>query len=259
MLLYNVLFHVSLLIVMAQSTRIAQMKRLALTLSLVAAALFATVSSSPVRAQEPGTNTRSVTVTGTGSVSVEPDVVYLDLGVDVSNTQLLTATSEAATQIQAVLDALTEAGIAENDIRTVQYSIFRETPFGPEGGEPVYRVMNVVQITVRDVTRASELLNIAVEAGANVINGINFSVLDTKAGESEARRAALDDARTRATELAEAVGASLGQVVRIEETLSYGMPFNVGDARGMGGGAGPAISGGMQQITINVIVTFELQ
>jgi uncharacterized protein YggE len=111
------------------------------------------------------------------------------------------------------------------------------------------------------VSKVGDTINAAVNAGANLVNTIEFSVNDPGTVETTARKNALEDARARAAELAAGIGGQLGQVISIEEASSFG-PLSGGafDAASQGGGGGaPPISGGAFQVTVRLIVTFEVQ
>jgi hypothetical protein len=230
---------------------------------LFAAALVmqAVALPQPARAQDTGTSDRrTITVNGVGSVSITPDTAYIRVGVDVANASLSEALSSSRTGMEAVLQALSEKGIAAADIATDQYSVFREDRFDPatSGNTSVFRVINIVRVTVRGVEQVADVLNAAVDAGANAINSVEFGVADVRPTESSARTLALDDARARATELAAAVGGTLGEVITIQETGGF-VPIDQ-YARGMGGGggAGPVSPGGLQ-VSVSLVVTFALQ
>jgi uncharacterized protein len=208
---------------------------------------------------------RKITVLGSGSVYTAPDIAYVYIGVDIQNADLAAAMKEAETKMNAVLTALKTAGVAENDIQTMTYNIRRDDMFGqPPGGQspqqPNYHVLNLVRATIRTVGKVGDTINAAVNAGANLVNTIEFSVNDPGTVETAARKNALEDARERATELATGIGGKLGQVVSVEEASSFG-PLSGGafDAAGQGGGGAPPISGGAFQVTVRLIVTFEVQ
>ncbi len=212
-----------------------------------------------VHAQTPADSSRKITVNGAGTVYASPDVGYLSVGVDVQNEELAVAMKDANSKMDAVLAALKKAEIADNDIQTVQYNIYREGQASGSAQSPAYHVVDVVRVTVRTIANVGDVLDAAVKAGANVVNNIEFGVKDTKTSETEARKAALADAKSRATELATSVGGTLGQVLTIQETGGFGPVTMPSEAvRGMGGG-GPSIMGGSLQVTINLIVTYELK
>ncbi len=216
-----------------------------------------------VNAQTQTPSVRTIAVVGMGTVYTAPDIAYLHLGVNVQNPDLAAALKEADTKMNAIVQALKNAGVAEADIQTVQYNVFLDNPMGgpqPADAQQIYRAVNIARVTVRTTSKVGDLLNAAVKAGANQINNVEFGVKDTKASESAARKAALEDARTRATELAANMGGTLGQIISIEEGNAIGTfprPFAAG--AGGGGGGGPAISGGSLQVSVNLLVTFEVK
>jgi uncharacterized protein YggE len=206
--------------------------------------------------------TETITVIGEGTAQVVPDMAEATVGVQVINPNLEEATSMVQQQMEAVVTALQAQGVAPEDIQTVNFNIFVEPPVGPEAqattAEPTYRVSNDVRVTVRDLDNIGMLLDAAIEAGANNVYGVNFSVTD----DSEARAAAREEAFTRATtqaeELAGLAGVELGRVVRISEVISPqdGIPFA---ARDMAiGGAGPIVPGQLE-VTTHLEVTFAMQ
>jgi uncharacterized protein YggE len=220
----------------------------------------------PVAAQTQTPLSRTIAVVGIGTVYTAPDIAYLHLGVNVQNPDLAAALKEADTKMNAIVQALKDAGVAEADIQTVQYNVFLDNPMGgPQPGNASnapqnYHAVNVARITVRTTSKVGDLLNAAVKAGANQINNVEFGVKDTKASESAARKAALEDARTRATELAASMGGTLGQIISIEEGNAIGtFPRPFAAEAGGGGGGGPAISSGSLQVSVNLLVTFEVK
>lgn len=228
------------------------------------------VPSQPASAQTPAPTSaasagRTITVIGTGTVYTAPDIAYLQAGVDVQNSDLTAALKEVDTRMNAVVAALKAANIPDADIQTVQYSVYRESrPDMPQSGnstqpQAIYHAVNIARITVRAPGKVGDVLNAAVNAGANVINSVEFGVKDTKASETAARKAALDDARAKATELATNVGGTLGQVITIDES-GGAQPFpRLAAAQGGMGGGGPALSGGSLQVSVQLVVTFELK
>lgn len=228
---------------------------------LLAAALVIQAVAIPQPALAQGaSDQRTITVNGVGTVSITPDTAYVRVGVDVANASLSEALSSARTGMEAVMQALTGAGIAAADIATDQYSVFREDRFDPasNASSNVFRVINIVRVTVRSVDQVADVLNAAVDAGANAINSVDFGAADVRPTESSARTLALDDARARATELAAAVGGELGEVISIQETGGF-VPFDqFGRGMGGGGGAGP-VSPGSLQVSVSLVVTFALK
>jgi uncharacterized protein len=205
----------------------------------------------------PGT----ITVAGTGRVAVEPEIARVSIGVDVVDDNIRDALTAHEEQMEAVLDALEEQGIAERDIQTSGFSIFPET-FGPEGPLPPdqirYRVVNTVQVVVRDIDAIGEVLDAAIDAGANQIYGINFDVDDTNGWQSEARSLAIDDARNRAQELAGLVEVELGNVIAVSEIVGFAIPFDGRGGMGVFQDAAVPIQPGQLQFSMQVQVVYAI-
>lgn len=214
----------------------------------------------PAAAQETPGNL--ISVTGVGSVSVAPDKVTIEVGVETFNSEVTQAFSQSNSTLRAVTEAIKVLGIADNDIVTSNLSVYSNSRYNPSDGaeERGYSVSNTLRITVRDISQIEAVIDAAINAGANQLYGLSFSVSDPKAVESEARQLAVADARARAEELAGLVGGEVGEVVRIAEFTSGGF-YNVREsaAFGFGGDGGAFVSPGQQEVIIQVEVSFRLR
>src|SRR4051812_34470342 len=207
----------------------------------------------------------TVSVSGHGSVNGPPDTASVSIGVDVIKPTLGEAQEQATTQATAVIGALKDAGIAAEDIQTDYFSVNILRDYS-ENGDPTqitgFEIMNQLAVTVHDTDQLGELLDAAVNAGANSINGGTFYVDDQTAASSDARVQAVEDARTKAEELAAATGMSLGPVVAISEGTSPLVSPVYDMARGGGMGAGQAavpVQPGSTTVAVDVTMTFELR
>jgi uncharacterized protein YggE len=165
----------------------------------------------------------------------------------------------------AVLAAIKALGIADKDVQTMNYSISVEQSGGvpkPDGSltetKPRYRVSNMVTVTIRDLAKVGSVLDGVVEAGANNIWGVSFSVDDSKAAEAEARGKAVADAQSRALELANLAGVKLGSIVSISEVVGGNVVPMAAVERAYGGG-GTSISPGEIEVSYQVQVAFYLE
>jgi uncharacterized protein len=208
----------------------------------------------------------TVSVSGHGSVNVPPDTASVSIGVDVIKPTLGEAQEQATTQATAIIEAFQAAGIAEEDIQTDFYSVNILRDYS-ENGDPTeitgFEIVNQLRVTVRDTDQLGELLDAAVNAGANSIYGVTFYVDDQTEAASDARTEAVEDARMKAEELASAAGMTLGPVVAISEGTSPLISPVYGMARG-GGGMGMAeaatpVEPGSTTVAVDVTMTFELQ
>jgi uncharacterized protein YggE len=205
-----------------------------------------------------------ITVQGTGTIQADPDIAYVNLGVDTFHEEVQTAVADANARIEAITAALQEAGIAEDDIRTDAFNIFQET-FGPnfEGGAETqsrFRVFILLNVTVRDIDAVGSILAAAVDAGANSVNNIQFSIADQSELVAQARAMALKDARARADHIAGELNVNIVAPVSVEEYGNSG-PIPVSEAaygRGGGGGDFP-ISTGSLSVNANISVTYSFE
>lgn len=241
------------------------MKRYILILLLVlvsASALYAQ-EATPVTSPDSGSYANTITVSGRGTASGEPDVVYIELGVEMVQPDLAAAFTEASTAMEAVIQALRDLDIAEEDIQTTGVNVFPEDRFNPENpsaqGERVYHVRNTVRVTLRDVTQIETVISAGLDAGANTIYNLSFGIEDTQALEQEARAEAVEDARARAQSLAETLGVTVGRPIIISETFG-GFPQQ---PFGLGGGAvnfdlSTPVTPGQLSVSVLVQITFAL-
>ncbi len=211
---------------------------------------------------EPQPPQRVMTVTGAGQVTLTPDIAYVYIGVHTENADVSQAVSENNNKAQAVMDALMRAGVATKDIRTTNFNIWASDQYDEKGHKTgtLYMVDNTVYVTVRDLPKLGDLLEIAIQSGANNINGIQFDVADRTEAVAKALIAAVEDARKQAEEIANAAGVQLGVV----QTISYydAQPLTYDYGKGGGGvrmEAAVPVSPGQMQITTSVTIVYELK
>jgi uncharacterized protein YggE len=207
---------------------------------------------------------RTLNVSGNGTVYLTPDIAYIYIGVHTEEPAIATAVSNNNTRTQALVDALKNAGVAEVDIQTSNFSVYSTSSYDNLTGQSTgtkYAVDNTVYVTVRDLTRLGSLLNTAVEAGANNINSITFDVADKTAAMAQARQKAMTNASSLASELAQTAGVQLAEILDVSYSDNSPIPYY-----GMGGGGGAAaanatvpIQPGLTQITVTVSVTYTIK
>ena len=254
----------------------SQINKRFLTLGLVATLFVGAIatgvfgwSTMPVvnaQAQTPASPlARTITVVGEGKVSIEPDTARATIGVETVSPTVQEASTENRTTLEAVLAALQEQGIAEEDIQTSGFSIYAER-YGPEGPLPEdqvnYRVSNNVLVIIRDLDTVGEVLDAAVNAGANNIYGVEFSLDDPSIVESDARSQAIEDAKAKAEDLASLTGVTVGGVVSVSEVIGGTGGFYAGNfsevSRGLGGGGGAPIAPGQLELVMQLQVVYEI-
>lgn len=238
------------------------MKRLRIPFSVLTPLFIAcTLLSSVVNAQaEEQGRQRTVTVTGSGQVSVTPDVAVVTLGVETEAEDAARALDANSEAMRDLIATLKENGIAAADIQTSSinlYPSYRQDQF--EGGAPEiggYIAANTVRVRVRDLTKLGTLLDAAVAAGGNTIQGISFEVSDPTLHLDRARELAVEDAERKAQRLASLVDAELGEVLTLSETITAGQPFPM---ESLEMDAAVPVEPGSQALTVNVQVTWSLE
>jgi uncharacterized protein YggE len=215
--------------------------------------------------QNPGD--RTITVTGYGIAYGAPDIVTMGLGVQSSNTSIPTAMDDTNTRMQAVIQALKDGGVAAEDIRTDNYSIYQDYGKVPQPSatgdqsqqETTYNVSIGVTVTVRDPNKVGDLLSAAVSAGANMVNYIQFDIANRTPLESQARSQAVNDAKSRADELAKLLGMQVGEPLTVVESGGYAPgPMYGGGGGGVQAAAVPPISQGQLSVSMSVTITYAL-
>lgn len=210
---------------------------------------------------------RYITVVGEGIVNIKPDIAKTTIGVETVKASVKEASIENQAIIADVLAALKAAGIADKDMQTAGFNMYAEQMSNPDSKpedapQMRYHVTNQVQITIRDTEKVGEVLDAAIEAGANNSYGIEFNLDDQKSARADARTAAIENAGDRAEELAGLTGVTVGRVLSISEVIGSNPFFGASEARafgGLGGGGGIPISVGELQLTAQVQVIYEIE
>jgi len=158
---------------------------------------------------------RTVSVVGTGRVTVPPDLASLTLGVETTDRALAAAQRENATRSAALRARLAGWGLPAREIQTAGYNVWQD--HDRDGTPRGYRVSNTVRLLVSDLARVGELLDTAIDAGANSIGGVTFGLRDEADALHRAREAAMADARAKAAHYAALAGSRLGDVLSISE------------------------------------------
>jgi uncharacterized protein YggE len=243
-------------------------RRLGITLGIVAAVLLLAVLVGvvgllyvrPATAQTsvgvPGM--RQITVIGHGEVTGQPDTATVQIGVETDAPTAKDALAQNNAQAQAIQAKLKELGVDEKDIQTNNFTI---NPTYTNDGRQVtgYHVSNNVTVKIRNLGQAGNLLDQVVQAGANRVYGITFGVENPEVLLGQARQQAMQDARARATQLANAGGAALGDVLMITEQIGGApIPMPVVRAEAAAGAPSVPVQPGELRFSADVQATFGL-
>jgi uncharacterized protein YggE len=216
-----------------------------------------------------------IQVTGVGSVTAQPDLAVLTLGVEAFATTVSEARETAAQAINNILTALRAQGLQDNDMQTTRFDLQPEYTYEEEVVSSAstktvrrnvqrligYRVNNTLTVKIRDMDSVGSIIDATVEAGGDAtrINRIQFTVEDGTALEGQARLLAVQDALSKAEVFAEATGVTLGKLRLITEVSSpqFARVEAAMDMR-MAAAAPTAILAGEQAVTVRVQAIFAI-
>jgi len=209
---------------------------------------------------------RTIQVTGSGSVVGDPDMATLNLGVSVEKKTVAEAREAAADAMAAVIDSLKGTAVPEKDIQTQAFSIHPQYNYTDNGRVlRGYRVSNTVIAKVRELDTLSQVIDGAAEAGGDivVVNTIQFIIEDSTALQTQARGLAVKNAEAKAQTLAQESGVSLGKPVSIiENTHTVGPPIAFEEAASLAADSARAstpIESGELTITVNVTIVYDIE
>jgi uncharacterized protein len=211
-----------------------------------------------------GETKRTLSAAGQGTVKASPDIAYVTLGVITENTNAKTTQQSNAAAMDKITAAVKAAGIKSEDIKTVNYSIYPKYDYQKDTGESKitgYTVNNSIQVTVRDITKAGNIIDLAAQNGANTSSQISFGLSNYEKYYNEALKLAVETAKNRAATMADALGLKLGSPASVTENGGYAPPpihygFNGGIAKAEDSVATP-ISAGSLEIQASVGLTYE--
>jgi uncharacterized protein YggE len=232
--------------------------RLFISIVLLAGLLLPACSGQPANSDQSG-----LSVTATGSVYLVPDVVDIDLGVHTQSTAVSNAVSNNNRLAAAMLAALTGQGVASSDIQTTYFSVTPQQMYDNTGtptGEVTYWVDNTVHVRLRQPDKLGDVLQAAIGAGANSVQGVSYSVSDPSQAQAEARQKAIDIAQARAHLLASAAGTTLGETQTI--SASVGLPgprMTAASAAEAPIASTVPVSVGSLEVQVQVTITYALK
>ncbi len=191
-------------------------RAITLALALVAGA----VGASPSFAQqgEAAFRTTTLNISAQGEVRTAPEVATLMIGATWEAATAQGASAETNGRVNAAVQALRKAGVAQRDIQTQQVQI--NPKYSDRSGGPVriiaYEATTMVSVIARNPERAGDLLDIAMSAGANQVRGVRYGLADPGKAQREARDQALRALQHDAARVADVMGQRVVRLVRVD-------------------------------------------
>lgn len=234
---------------------------------LTALAILAMVLVSSVALTRPPvtvsstSSAKTIQVSGTGTLSAAPDQALLSLAVETRAATATLTTSENAAAMTNVINALTSAGIGKDSIQTISYSLtpVYSNPVNQSIAPSIigYDAVNAIQITLSNLTSVGNVLDQAISAGANQVQGITFTLSNTALAnlQEQALQLALQDANNQAKATAAALGVTIVGPISVSpgyvfQPVSYSR-FNAAPE------APTPVQPGTLQVTATVQVTYQ--
>ena len=209
-----------------------------------------------------------ITVSGSATISVEPDLAILDMGVEAFGKTVSFARSDAAIAMDAIVSSLKSEGVLEKDIQTQRLNIspkyeWQEISIGSQVTNKQvltgYSVSNYVRVKIRDLDHVGKIVDSASESGGDFVrvNGISFNLEDTYNLMPQLREQAVRNAFMKADEYASAAGLRLGSITSLSEVGSSSPSSAIGNQmRAMSALIESPISGGELQVSLTVLAVF---
>lgn len=202
---------------------------------------------------------RTLTVTGTGSVTAAADTATLYVVIETKSDTAAQAARDNADTAARVRNAVIAAGASSDGFSTANYTLYPE--YDPKGElkPAAYHAQNSMKVEVKDLARTGQVSDAALHAGASRIGSVVFSLSDEKAYKDRALRAAAGDARAKADAIAGRIGCTVAGVLDVSTQTVSAAPYGR-SVMNMAADAAPGttLSPDKQEITATVSVTYEI-
>lgn len=210
-------------------------------------------------------------VTGSGRVTVQPQIATLTLGVEARAATVEEARSRAAEAMNRIVSSLKANGVEDKDIQTRLFNItpqyvFRErTESGVRTSEQVlvgYTVSNQASVRIRSLDKVGKVIDDVAKAGGDLtrIQGVRFSVDDFTPQQTQAREQAVKEAQAKARQFATLTGVTLGRLVYITETSTTPVAAQEVTSRvALAAEAPTPVSPGELEVRVTVQAVFAIQ
>lgn len=215
----------------------------------------------------------TITISGKGEVSAVPDIATISFTIDEKAKTVKDAQDTATKKVNDAIDFLEKSGIEKKDIKTEGYNTYPDYQYTqiecirypcPTGSPTIigYHVSQSISVKVRDTSITGEILQGLGNINVTNISGPNFEIDNQDALEAQARKEAIDDAKTKAKSLARDLGVRLGRIVSFEES-GGGYPIYYAKAESLsmdsGGTSAPQVPTGENKITSNITISYEIK
>lgn len=206
---------------------------------------------------------RSITVTGSANRQDANQLASFNATVSSKNADKTIAMAEVNQKSERLISALKEFGVADKDLKTQSLNIYREQSPYWEDGVQKYRdgdwnASISVDITLRDISKSSDLTSLLAEADISNMWGPNYSLNEDEPEKDALLKQAFDNAKVKANSLAGGMGLRVGEVLSVVEGLESSPVYPMRDV-GIGAGGGGGLEPGSSSVSTSLTVTFKLR
>jgi len=213
---------------------------------------------------------RTVTVTGQGRISYNPDLAIVTLGVQIDKVEKPDeALNQLNSKVASIMKAIQKVGVPAEAIQTENYSLYPQYDYKDNVSAVTGYNANqqlVVKISGYDQDQAklSRVIAAASKAGANQVNSLSFDSSKMNDLKQQARLAAISDAKDKSTSLAQTAGVELKDITGWYENYVNPTPVYSTAEYGRGGMADQAVSNpvtpaGEREVVIEIGVTYNIK
>jgi len=203
-----------------------------------------------------------IQVSATGIANMAPDMATVSAGVVTQGKTAREAMFGNATKMTSVFEELEAAGIEKKHITTSQLSLQPKYNYQNRQSPKIdgYEARNTVSAKTYNLDDVGAMLDALVKAGVNNINGVQFSIKDSKAAKDKAREDAIREAREKAESMASAAGVKLGKLKSLSESGGNYRPQPVAyAARSLeSASASTPVAAGEQSISVTVNMSYDI-
>ncbi|MCD0476648.1 SIMPL domain-containing protein [Flavobacterium sp. EDS] len=230
------------------------MKRIALFLTL----MFMTMTHAQEAKQIP-----QISVSGEGKVKVAPDQATILATIETKGSNAKDVKKQNDQKMDAVLKFIKKMNIPTADFKTKQVSLNPQYDY--EKKKHNYNATQTVEILLKDLTKYDELMEGLVDQGINRIDNVTFESSKLAQYESEARKLAIKDAKSKAEDYVSVLGQKVGKAIVISDNSQGYRPQPIYAAMksmamdSAGAASNETLAIGEIEIVSNVSVSFILE
>lgn len=213
----------------------------------------------------------TITVSETGEVYAKPDLAITTLSIVIEAKTVNEALNENTERMNAIISFVKNQGIEDKDLKTISFNIYPlyewyekdECPYPCPPGQRVlvgYEVHQSLQVKIRNMEKIGQIIEGAIDAGANQIGDLYFTIDKEEELKKQARDQAIEKAKQKAKDLTSQLGVNLVKIISFSESgiIPYYYDYATEREIGLGGGETLQIETGENKIQVTVSITYEI-